>query len=136
MNTLSQELKDLEARRNEIISKMKDIAKNNVIEASKENTNIEKRLSKNCFTVKFSTISEKGWSPKTLDWEACVDDVITYLNKFPVQDWKDVLIKKMNESKGKTVPFTRRLKTFYGGYVTDTICTVDKDFLEKIIEKI
>ena len=132
-NTLSQDLENLEQKRQELISQMKEIASSYVKEASKENPNIIKRCGTLGFTVSLSTLSKKGWSPTTIDWERSVDLILAFLDKHPVITWKDVLTKKMNSATGPTVPFKE--KVVVNGYKKVWEYAIDKEFLERIINK-
>ena len=132
-NTLSQELETLEQKRNHIISEMKEIAIEMIKEVAKENPHISRRLSKHSFTIMSSGLT--GWSPMTYDWEASIDTVLAYLDKYSVQEWKDALIRKVKNTSGiSNVMFKEKVLTSYG-WKKEVNYAIDREFLEKIIKK-
>ena len=138
IDNLIQGLEDLEQQRQSLISQIKEIATGTMKEVAEENNpDIIQKIGPRCFTVKASSLWEKGWSPVTHNWEESLPIVLGFLEKHPVQKWKEILSKKVKESKGKVVYISDRIYTT--GAIRcyrDTKYAIDKLFLEKIVEKL
>ncbi len=135
IDNLVQGLEDLEQQRQSIISQIREIATGTMKEVAEENNpEIVQKIGPRCFTVKVSSLWEKGWSPVTHNWEESLPYVLKFLEKHPVQKWKEILSKKVKESKEKVVYITDRV--YINGMYKNNQYAIDKLFLEKIVEKL
>ena len=86
-------------------------------------------------TISSSQLASKPWSMEFFDWEESAADILKYLEKTPVTNWKKKLTDLL-ETKGDVVELKRRGTYWPGmrGIVQRT--PIDRVFIEKIIERI
>ena len=125
---------ELTAQLEIMTAKLEEAVKLAVKEAAKANPNKLNRISEHIFTIQYSQLIGKPWSPSFYDWNQSAEFIIGYLKNKPCTDWKKILQSKLEKATGDVVPF--ETKTGSGYYKTTYTTPVDKRFIEKIIAKL
>lgn len=125
---------ELTAQLEIMTAKLEEAVKLAVKDAAKANPNKLNRISEHIFTIQYSQLIGKPWSPSFYDWNASAEFIIDYLKNKPCTDWKKILQYKLEKPTGEVVYFD---KTTGSGYWKTTIkIPIDKRFIEKIISNL
>lgn len=93
-----------------------------------------KRIGEHCFTIRYSDLIGKPWSPKFYDWRASGDELIKYLekkHKSPIK-WIDDL-KELKAENG----IVKLTFTFGSGWGrTTTQVPIDARLVERVLERL
>lgn len=125
---------NLTAQLDEMTAKLKEAAKMAINESAKENPNNLKRVGKNAFIINFSQIMGNPWNPSFYDWDKSAEFVVDYLKNKPCMEWKDILQEKLKKATGNVVAFEKKLSI--GGYSYTNITSLDKNFIQKIVDRL
>lgn len=114
---------------------LKEAMVSSIYEITKENHYGVKKIGNHMMSISLSQMSGRPWSPKFYDWEDSAKSVLKYLENTPAINWKKKLTDLL-ETNGDVVELKKRgiIWPGYTGIVERT--TIDKVFIEKIIEKI
>lgn len=134
IKNLTDELLAIQAKRDGIETRLKETMMEVIREAGKENTHNIKRLDGKSFTVSSKEVFGKTWSPTYYDWESAVEPLVEYLEKQPVEDWKQALQELLDKSVYGQVNLEKKYQYNYRTMKTET--PVDAEFIRRIIEKL
>ena len=93
-----------------------------------------KRIGEHCFTIRFSDLIGKPWSPKFYDWRASGDELIKYLektHKSPIK-WIDDLKELKAENGIVRLTFTHGS----GEWRATTQVPIDARIVERVLERL
>ena len=132
-NKIEQLKKEISSIENDIRITVYDII-NDVASEQKIN-----RLSKNCFVVSFSDLSNKPWDSVFNDWEKSAEMLIKKLDTQQALDIYDYLVK-MYEKRTKNNICSFKYKTIYKcntfRFYEDVTQVLDGKFIKKIIDRL
>ena len=114
--------------------KLTEAIVNTIYEASMENPNKPKRISKNIITIRFSDLIGNPWNYEFHDWEKSAEVVLDYLKDKPVKNWEELLQNKLKSAKGGVVYFDKTVS--YGWFKKKHSIPVNALFIERIIQKL
>jgi hypothetical protein len=131
---LTDELLAIQAKKDEVENALKEMMKDVIREAGKENTHNIKRLGGKSFSVSSKEVFGKTWSPTYYDWESAVDPLVEYLEKQPIENWKQALQELLDKSVYGQVNLNKKYQ--YNSRTMTTNTPVDAEFIRRIIEKL
>ena len=114
--------------------KLTEAIVNTIYEASMENPNKPKRISKNNITIRFSDLIGNPWNYEFYDWKKSAEVVLDYLKDKPVKNWGKLLQNKLKSAKGGVVYFDKTVS--YGWFKKKHLTPVNALFIERIIQKL
>lgn len=136
------DIKDIKNNLNLLLQKKVDLEKQltaamiDVINkiAEENNPHEIKRLTSNIFIINSSELLGNPWNAEYFDWKASAKLLLEFLKSKPIENWKEVLVEKMNENKGKVVYIKKT--SYVKGYQTINSIAIEKAFIEKIIKEL
>ena len=131
---LTDELLAIQAKQDDIKKALKETMTDIIREAGKENPHNIKRLGGKSFTVSSKEVLGKTWSPTYYDWESAVEPLVAYLEKRPIEEWKQALQELLDKSVYGQVKLDKKYQYNYRTMTTTT--PVDAEFIRRIIEKL
>lgn len=131
---LTDELLAIQAKKDEVEKALKEVMKDVIREAGKDNPHNIKRLGGKSFTVSSKEVMGHTWSPTYYDWESAVEPLVAYLEKRPIEDWKQALQELLDKSVYGQVNLDKKYQYNYRTMTTTT--PVDAEFIRRIIEKL
>ena len=97
------------------------------------------KISKNCFTISFSDLSNKPWDSAFHDWQKSAEMLIKKLDAQQALDIYDYLVK-MYEKRTKNNICSFKYRTIYKCHIFNMYedCTqkLDGEFIKRIIDKL
>lgn len=114
--------------------KLTEAIVNTIYEASMENPNKPKRISKNITTIRFSDLIGNPWNYEFYDWEKSAEIVLDYLKDKPARKWDELLQNKLKSARGGVVYFDKTVS--YGRFKKKHSTPVNALFIERIIQKL
>jgi hypothetical protein len=97
------------------------------------------RISKNCFTISFSDLSNKPWDSVYHDWQKSAEMLIKKLDAQQALDIYDYLVKMYEKrTKNNTCSFKYRMiyKCHTFNMYEDVTQVLDGEFIKRIIDKL
>lgn len=97
------------------------------------------RISKNCFTISFSDLSNKPWDSVFHDWQKSAEMLIKKLDAQQALDIYDYLVKMYKKrTKNNTCSFKYRMiyKCHTFNMYEDVTQVLDGEFIKRIIDKL
>lgn len=97
------------------------------------------RISKNCFTISFSDLSNKPWDSAFHDWQKSAEMLIKKLDTQQALDIYDYLVKMYEKrTKNNICSFKYRMlyKCHSFNMYEDVTQTLDGEFIKRIIDKL
>ena len=97
------------------------------------------RISKNCFAISFSDLSNKPWDSVVHDWQKSAEMLIKKLDTQRALDIYDYLVK-MYEKRTKNNICSFKYRTIYKCHIfnmyEDGTQKIDGEFIKRIIDKL
>lgn len=135
-NKRNQIIADIEMHKNKLRFLEKQLEEYSLHQiADVAESKIIPRVTNHIFVIKFSDMIGRPWNPEFYYWKMSAKIVIKFLQPHPVTEWKERLVDKINNSKQEHVVEFERVVSCAGVRCKHKI-PVDKDFIQKIIERL
>ena len=138
INEIRQRIEELAKEQKILEGNLQEAVVNAIQEIAQENPHQIKKSPAGfrMMTISASELFDKPWSFEFFNWEESASAILKYLANTPVTSWKKKLTDLLEESKGTVVELKKRGTIWPGitGIIKRT--SIDRVFIEKVIEKI
>lgn len=135
INEIKNRLTEIRQESQILEEKWRECIVNVITDVSKENYHNIHKISEHIYIIKHSEMIGNPWSVSFYNWEESAKVVLKFLSNKDVTKWKQILEEKLEKCNSNKVEFEECRVNKYGYKVTYKI-PINKNFIEKIVEKI